>query len=136
MSPQTVKEILKSNAHFFEKGDAVAKYQTMWGLSDREVSNKIGISKSGINRMNTVAKCPGLLRTVIIQNDLTFHAAYLVLIAPAEFKEALKQAVFEGRIKTPKQVSEFIKNSKDPFRQKFFKEMNRIVNKYNNQVAG
>jgi hypothetical protein len=131
MSPQTVKEILASDVHFFEKCDAVARYQKVWVTSERTAAIKLGISKSQIHRMNKVSGTSRADRKTVMDNGADFNTVYLMETKPL----ALREKVISGVIKTHKQAMEFLKVQKDPKKLARKNEFERIQNKYN-QAAG
>lgn len=131
MSPQTVKEILASDAHFFEKCDAVTKYQKIWCLSERFAATKLGISKSEIHRMNKVASVPGYLREAIIKHKTAYYAVYFMKSAPGHLVNDIRNGIISGSIKTFKQARDFISTQKDPKKLERKNEFERIQKKYN-----
>lgn len=109
-----VKESLESDAHFFEKCDAVTEFMKHWGFTERDTATRLGVSKSEVHRMNRVSRTPIEIREAAIQNGTQFYAIYRLLSAPRNQHFELRKKIISGEIKTHKEAQAFLHVPKSP----------------------
>lgn len=123
-----VQETLNSDAHFFIKSAAASNFQDLYNISERDAAKYLGVSKSSMHRFNTVAKTPQKIQASATKNNTGFYAVYRMMSAPKEFYSELKQQIITGKIRTHKQVMNYLDAVKSPKKKAIMNELERIKN--------
>lgn len=74
-----IENIQRDNLNFFEEAESILKLSTVYGLSQQEISKKLGKSQSSLSNKMRLLKLSPELRAVITDNLLTERHARALL---------------------------------------------------------
>ena len=74
-----IENIQRDNLNFFEEAESILKLSDLYGLSQQEISKKLGKSQSSLSNKLRLLKLSPELRSVIIENSLTERHARALL---------------------------------------------------------
>ena len=123
-----LENLQRSNLNFFEEAMGIEKLITVFGMSQSEVSAKLGIAQSTLSNKLRLLRLDSELREIITTASLTERQARALLRLPSEMrKSALDKIIADGM--NLSQTESYIEECLNPAKKIIYKEPEPVEEK-------